>query len=280
MHCNVCGAPLEDGVRFCGTCGTVQPEPVSQPTPDTSGAVSYTNPNYTTPSATPVSKNKYISTLGSEKVKSANKLCRIAFIAVIVIMALALYSVLNRPVIEVAFMDMALSSSDKAEFEEIVDDMGDELDQMEDQLDLLDDDLSKSEKKALKKFIDVTKDAYDSFSMMNMKAVIDTAEEIEDIDALDDFANFEGLENVSEQMDMLLDVFCICWLIPMAFTLLGGFFKRSGLTVIAMILAAFYNLFFSGFLWLLLATAAYIVMLRALGTINKEYKAYRRGLRV
>jgi hypothetical protein len=272
MFCPKCGASQPDGAQFCSECGAN----IAQGTP---------TPVSTVYSGAIVSKKEYISTMATPKTKKVVKLLPILVAVCLVVMILGHVCMLNTSMEDIPVVSMALSSTgDTDSFKEAKEELGDIIDEAEDTYDRNEDEIEdKLSKKELKFVEDLFKDLENcakTFSINNIKSLFKTIEKVSETDAaeyldLDD--DVRELKEIIAIFDTVSNVMLVMSLLSLLFTVIGGLCRVKGLVIAGLIFSTIFCLIMYGWLFVLLNAASHIVLIKALGDINKEYNAYRKG---
>lgn len=270
--CKNCGNPLKDGAKFCGKCGA-KVEEVSEEAVYKPSAVYETNVE--PQKKLDLTNNKFINI--SEKKffgMTGNKLIVFTLAVVsVLLLVISYFSVLNTSFEKIPVVSLILGS-DADDFDDVKDELSEEIDRAEDALDDYKDELSKKEIKLVKNALNAFKKCAKNFSIQNIKKIISSAEdlakvEVDESNIFDDFAS-EVLGEVTDVLDIISVVILVNMVFALIFTACGGFLKIRGLVITGMILSIIYGFIFCGFLYVLLFVAAHIALFIFQGKLKAE----------
>lgn len=269
MFCPECGTNQPDGTQFCAECGAKFEQ--AAPTANVRPGIL-------------VNKKEYISTMATPNTKKIAKLLPILVVVCIVVMIFGHISMLHTSIEDIPAVSMLLGD-DKDEFEDAKDELDDLLDDVKDTYkyyeDEIEDELDKKELKFIDQLFDDMKACTKTFSISNMKNLIKTVEKVSDTDAadyldLDD--DFDELEEIIAVFDGLTTGMLIASLMSLLFTIIGGLCRVKGLVIAGLIFSTIFCFLMYGWLFVILNAAAHIVLIKFMGDVDKEYKAYRASV--
>lgn len=272
MFCPNCGTNNPDNAVVCGNCGTpfnqgqpanVQPTYTAQPVYNQVGA--------------PVSKKEYFKNMPSPKAKSLSLISLILAVVLVVSVAATYFVVTNTSLVDIPLIQMA-AGSEIDDFEDRLDTIDDYSDRMDDEYDRIKDDLSDDEQEIMEDFIESYRDCADTFSVNNIKAVLNKYEDLSDIEA------FEDMDMDIDELEEMNDIIGIFTLVPLCFLIfilifaaLGGFLKIRGLVITSLIFSILYTLILCGVLWCIILAVVHIALIVVLTKRNAEYKEYKKS---
>lgn len=137
-------------------------------------------------------------------------------------------------------------------------------------------DLNPTEREAVKKFLEATEEMTSKMSLMSIRNFISVMKEI--LPVLEEYEEItDGLE-VFEEVETIINAVLIAvlgaYLLPLIFTLLGGFLKNMGLTITALVFLVLSQCVLCGFAWVVLSLVVYILQAVLCG---KAARARRAG---
>ncbi len=290
MFCPECGASLPEGTTFCSECGAklAAAQPAAPVYPSQPAAPVYQSqlaaPAYHSAPLNPLKKGDYVKQQGSPAVKTASMVTLILLVVCFAIMIFGHIAMLNTSIEDIPVMSMALEATGEEDtFDDLKDELEDELDLLELEYELVEDDLEDLDAKDLKKldqFFEVMEDTVDTMSISNMRKLIDVMEDVSETDAvehLDLAGSVEELEEVDAIFGTVSTVLLIASMLSLLFTLIGGLIRNKVLVVLGAIGSAIFAAVLYGFLFVLLVLAAHVGMFVMISKIDGEYKAYRNG---
>lgn len=249
MFCPNCGTNLPDGAGFCAECGT-----------QLNAAQSSASQTAYQPGQA-LKKGEYLKTQASPKAKQLVKISWGLLVVCVLILALGLNACLNGPFYEIPVFKMALGD----DYADAMGELDDIIDEAEDGIDALEDEFGDEfDEDELEEIVEMAEKMVDNMSINNVTKLAKLMKETE----------------VVEVMNIFVSVLWVCFGLVMLVTVLGGLFKKTGLVITALILAVPVCIAFSGTLSVILALVAYIALAVVLSKINKEYRAYRKSLKL
>ena len=251
MFCSQCGTKLPDNAAFCSECGAGTKQELSQK-----------------PQAAPAPEKKPCQV--TEKAKQIlaklpkpqaalaylrSNLILVTTVVSILLIVCGIISTLNTAFYDVPTVSFVLTIND--EKEDFVDEMRDSLKKditsLKWKYELQEEYLSKREKQDVKKLIQAIEDLRDVFSVRNFRTFVNAAEKVDETMYDGDLS-----EDAAEMRTILAVLQAAVWgffLLPVLFTVLGCWKKRTALTVVGIVLTAVSQLLLCNILFVLLTLA-------------------------
>lgn len=233
MFCPNCGAQLPDGSAFCGSCGYQfnQSEQTTNHSPNKAG-----------------------------------KLIPLTFLLTIVLLVISVILPLTTSIFEIPVVNMALSASGASsdDLKDEMDDLKDEYKRMDARYEANEDLLSKKAAKATKQIMKATKKMVNAPSLLNTNKLISTVEKsAKKLDGEVDIINLsdltDDLDEIKSGISIIIGIVIGMFVLPIIFTLLGGFKKSKVLTILALVFMVISQALLCGFLWVILSLVVYIL---------------------
>lgn len=292
MICPNCNNNNNDNSTFCSVCGTpldinnvtdfdkTLPSAGYQnqiPQPTNTQQMYYQN-NYVQPAPfiTPVKKKEYLKTIAPQNVKNYAFVSVILTILVAVAMICSYFAIINTSFDKIPIISLILNTSG-GDASEVTDEFEDLMKKCEDEYEKTKDDYSEDEQDVMENLIEKGNDCADSFSISNTEEFMKAYEEACDIEDYYNDDLEDSIRDIREIFSVVKIFLIISIVFCLIFSLLGGFFKNTVLTVFGMIFSTIHAIVLCPVLILLIILALHITLIVLLSMINKDYSAYKRN---
>ncbi len=283
MFCFNCGSHIQDGMRFCSSCGTPVPEE-SQSAYD---EPQYDEPQYQEPEYeahqnepapeyyAPVSAMRGTSRDHSG-VRTKGALVLVTMVLALVLIAAGVFLLQNTSFLEIPFVAMVTEVAEIDELEELPDELEALYDELEEDYEYEKEFLTDEQAEILEALLDSVKDLTRTPSLNNMMQVVQVydacADQLEDEFDIDE-EELDSIRTAAAVMKFAPLALWAAFFLPLLFTLLGGLLKSTGLSVTAAVFAFLSQLPVCN----IAVTAATLVVLIVQAVFCSQVKKARRA---
>lgn len=304
MFCKNCGANLPEGKLICDNCGASQineqpqQNPAAQPVYQTPVQPQYPQqpmyqqypqqpvypqyrpqPVYQPPmqpqrrhsDPVSVSKKTFMKEYASSGTKSKNTFVTVTFVLTLLLLIASVIVPLVTPFYKIPVVStiLAIDGTTPADITSGLKGLVTEL-----EIALrIDNVASEEERNATIACLNSMRTMVETPSVINVRSTLSVFKsEVAPLLGADDLRTAGELMTL---MDVVIYILLGMFLLPLIFTLLGGLRKSAGLTVAAMIFTGITQLFFSGFLFVVLSLILNIIQIVLCSSVKKAYRIFR-----